>query len=240
MMFFQVIFTIVAKCLSSRNTEVSFILITNFLQGRNSIFQSVVILNNYIYINNRFCRQPLHGSTPHVFDANCQLPKSIRKFILYFKKIQSPMFIEWFDNNMFRNHFTLPRWPSSCCVQYTTPNPIVKEDMYAALYGIPVEDILDDYTLFLRRGGGDFPRRYRETKGWNRQQLADHAKVSLFLFYLRCILLLPGGSQIFQQRPAHHRAGSFGKRQPQCPAAGRLQRAGHYPGAAKCLHHQLL
>lgn len=55
---FQVIFTIVAKCLSSRNTEVSFILITNFLQGRNSIFQSVVILNNYIYINNRFCRQP--------------------------------------------------------------------------------------------------------------------------------------------------------------------------------------
>ena len=132
MMFFQVIFTIVAKCLSSRNTEVSFILITNFLQGRNSIFQSVVILNNYIYINNRFCRQPLHGSTPHVFDANCQLPKSIRKFILYFKKIQSPMFIEWFDNNMFRNHFALPRWPSSCCVQYTTPNPIVKELMYAA------------------------------------------------------------------------------------------------------------
>ena len=75
---------------------------------------------------------------------------------------------------------------------YTTPNPIVKEDMYAALYGIPVEDILDDYTLFLRRGGRDFLRRYRESKGWNRQQLADHAKVSLFLFYLRCILLLPG------------------------------------------------
>lgn len=49
--------------------------------------------------------------------------------------------------------------------------------MYAALYGIPVEDILDDYTLFLRRGGGDFLRRYREAKGWSRQQLADHAKV---------------------------------------------------------------
>ena len=48
----------------------------------------------------------------------------------------------------------------------------------AALYGIPVEDILDDYTLFLHRGGGDFLRRYREAKGWNRQQLADHAKVS--------------------------------------------------------------
>ena len=44
----------------------------------------------------------------------------------------------------------------------------------------------------------------------------------LFLFYLRCILSLPGGSQIFQQRPAHHRAGSFGKRQPQCPATGSL------------------
>ena len=28
------------------------------------------------------------------------------------------------------------------------------------------------------RGGGDFLRRYREAKGWNRQQLADHAKVS--------------------------------------------------------------
>ena len=69
-------------------------------------------------------------------------------------------------------------------------------DKLAALYGIPVEDILDDYTLFLHRGGGDFLRRYREAKGWNRQQLADHAKVSLFLFYLRCILLLPGGSQI--------------------------------------------
>ena len=153
-----------------------------------------------------------------MFDPNCQLPKSIRKFILYFKKIQSPMFIEWFDNNMFRNHFALPRWPSSCCVQYTTPNPIVKEDMYAALYGIPVEDILDDYTLFLHRGGGDFLRRYREAKGWSRQQLADHAKVSLFLFYLRCILSPPGGFQIFQQRPAHHRAGSFGKRQPKRPA----------------------
>ena len=48
----------------------------------------------------------------------------------------------------------------------------------AALYGIPVEDILDDYTLFLHRGGGDFLRRYREAKGWSRQQLADHAKVS--------------------------------------------------------------
>ena len=32
--------------------------------------------------------------------------------------------------------------------------------------------------LFLHRGGGDFLRRYREAKGWNRQQLADHAKVS--------------------------------------------------------------
>ena len=51
-------------------------------------------------------------------------------------------------------------------------------DKLAALYSIPVEDILDDYTLFLHRGGGDFLRRYRETKGWNRQQLADHAKVS--------------------------------------------------------------
>ena len=51
-------------------------------------------------------------------------------------------------------------------------------DRLSALYGIPVEDILDDYTLFLHRGGGDFLRRYRETKGWNRQQLADHAKVS--------------------------------------------------------------
>ena len=51
-------------------------------------------------------------------------------------------------------------------------------DKLAALYGIPVEDILDDYTLFLHRGGGDFLRRYREAKGWSRQQLADHAKVS--------------------------------------------------------------
>ena len=50
-------------------------------------------------------------------------------------------------------------------------------DKLAALYGIQVEDILDDYTLFLHRGRGDFLRRYRETKGWNRQQLADHAKV---------------------------------------------------------------
>lgn len=47
----------------------------------------------------------------------------------------------------------------------------------AALYGIPVEDILDDYTLFLHRGGGVFLREYRQVKGWNRQQLADHAKV---------------------------------------------------------------
>ena len=37
-------------------------------------------------------------------------------------------------------------------------------DKLAALYGIPVEDILDDYTLFLHRGGGDFLRRYREAK----------------------------------------------------------------------------
>ena len=51
-------------------------------------------------------------------------------------------------------------------------------DKLAALYGIPVEDILNDYTLFLHRGGGDFLRRYREAKGWSRQQLADHAKVS--------------------------------------------------------------
>ena len=44
-------------------------------------------------------------------------------------------------------------------------------DKLAALYGIPVEDILDDYTLFLHRGGGAFLRRYREAKGWNRQHL---------------------------------------------------------------------
>ena len=37
-------------------------------------------------------------------------------------------------------------------------------DKLAALYGTPVEDILDDYTLFLHRGGGDFLRRYREAK----------------------------------------------------------------------------
>ena len=30
-------------------------------------------------------------------------------------------------------------------------------DKLAALYGIPVEDILDDYTLFLHRGGGSLP-----------------------------------------------------------------------------------
>ena len=35
-------------------------------------------------------------------------------------------------------------------------------DKLATLYGIPVEDILDNYTLFLHRGGGDFLRRYRE------------------------------------------------------------------------------
>ena len=46
-------------------------------------------------------------------------------------------------------------------------------DKLAALYGIPVEDILDDYTLFLHRGKGAFLRRYREAKGWSRQQLAD-------------------------------------------------------------------
>ena len=36
--------------------------------------------------------------------------------------------------------------------------------MYHSYAGIPVEDILDDYTLFLHRGGGDFLRRYREAK----------------------------------------------------------------------------
>ena len=41
-----------------------------------------------------------------------------------------------------------------------------------------MEDILDDYTLFLHRGGRAFLRRYREAKGWSRQQLAGHAKVS--------------------------------------------------------------
>ena len=52
----------------------------------------------------------------------------------------------------------------------------------------------------------------------------------LFLFYLRCIPSLPGGSQIFQQCPAHHRVRRLGKRQPQRPVAGRLQRAGHHTG----------
>ncbi len=51
-------------------------------------------------------------------------------------------------------------------------------DKLAALYGTPVEDILDDYPLFLHRGGGELLRRYRESKGWTRRQLADHTKVS--------------------------------------------------------------
>ena len=50
-------------------------------------------------------------------------------------------------------------------------------DKLAAFYSIPVKDLLDDYALFFHRGGGAFLRRYREAKGWNRQQLADHAKV---------------------------------------------------------------
>ena len=51
-------------------------------------------------------------------------------------------------------------------------------DKLAAFYSIPVKDLLDYYALFFHRGGGDFLRRYREAKGWSRQQLADHAKVS--------------------------------------------------------------
>ena len=51
-------------------------------------------------------------------------------------------------------------------------------DKLAAFYSIPVKDLLDDYALFFHRGGGAFLRRYREAKGWNRQQLADHAKGS--------------------------------------------------------------
>ena len=46
-----------------------------------------------------------------------------------------------------------------------------------------LEDILDDYTLFLHRGGRAFLRRYREAKGWNRQQLAGHARKN---YGLRC------------------------------------------------------
>ena len=67
-------------------------------------------------------------------------------------------------------------------------------DKLAALYGIPVEDILDDYTLFLHRGGGDFLRRYREAKGWSRQQLADHAKVSRTS--IRCWDTVKGGELV--------------------------------------------
>ena len=51
-------------------------------------------------------------------------------------------------------------------------------DKLAAFYSIPVKDLLDDYALFFHRGGGAFLREYRQAKGWNRQQLADHAKVS--------------------------------------------------------------
>ena len=51
-------------------------------------------------------------------------------------------------------------------------------DKLAAFYFIPVKDLLDHYALFFHRGGGVFLREYRQVKGWNRQQLADHAKVS--------------------------------------------------------------
>ena len=40
-------------------------------------------------------------------------------------------------------------------------------DKLAALYGIPVEDILDDYTLFLHRGGGDFLRTPQQSASRN-------------------------------------------------------------------------
>ena len=38
-------------------------------------------------------------------------------------------------------------------------------DKLAAFYSIPVKDLLDDYALFLHRGGGELLRRYRESKG---------------------------------------------------------------------------
>lgn len=84
-------------------------------------------------------------------------------------------------------------------------------DKFAALYGIPVEDILDDYTLFLHRGGGDFLRRYRESKGWSRQQ-DKHPLLGEWTKDHPSEMLLPSGGKPwfrFSIYASHVRYGNF-------------------------------
>ena len=106
-MLLQVFFAIIFECLSSNDAKVTFMLITNFSQGRYNILQYGVIFNDNININDRFCRQTLHRSTADMFNSYGQLPQSIGKFGFYSKEILSPLFIVWQDNNMLRNHSIL-------------------------------------------------------------------------------------------------------------------------------------
>ena len=50
------------------------------------------------------------------------------------------------------------------------PKEIV--DKLAALYGVPVDDLLDDYNRFLYKGQGKVLQEYRESLGLKKKQFA--------------------------------------------------------------------
>ena len=56
--------------------------------------------------------------------------------------------------------------------------PAAVADRLSALHGVPVEELLDGYNLFLYRGQGEQIRSYRERTGLGRRRFAEMLGVS--------------------------------------------------------------
>ena len=108
MVFLQMIFTVIIERFPPDNAEISFMAVTNTVQGGYCVIEQRVISYDNVNINDWFCRQPSHRSAADMLNTQSQFAESILNLIFYFYKILLPDLIIGQDCNMFCNHFHSP------------------------------------------------------------------------------------------------------------------------------------
>ena len=108
MVFLQMIFAVIIERFPPDNAEISFMVVTDTVQGGNCVIEQRVISYDNVNIDDRFCRQTSHGSAADMLNTQRQFAESILKLVFDFYKILFPDLIIWQDYNMFCTHFHSP------------------------------------------------------------------------------------------------------------------------------------
>ena len=93
MMLLQMLFAVVPECLPSRDAEIPFVLIADFLQGRSHFAEQGIVPDDDVDIDDRFCGQLPHGGTADVFDPQGQRTEGSMKLPSDLFKILFPSLV---------------------------------------------------------------------------------------------------------------------------------------------------